>query len=299
MNGHRPYFKNISELEYPYVDGIIVQRYKDFTLYGNLNMQMMSFYGCPAGCRFCYITFFYENSIYMPPKLIDIAKELICVKGRHKAKQVYFDDDTISINLSNVRGVSLAIINKEVDLHWTCMGDITFREENTRLMAKVNCVGMKFGVELMDLEVPRKMHKGIVSSNKVLAFTSILIKYRISTLVTFSLVHPSDIEDTLRANIEFIKILKRDSILISMATAVPSNEFLDEVRGNGWLTTNARNYFDKNHGASICYSQLSSETINALFKEFRDDWNSTERRLSGCLKLAVKGRYRIAERLFE
>ena len=298
-NGPRPYKRDIDELNYPFRDPSVIDRYEDFTLIGHPNVQMMSSRGCPVGCNFCYTTVFYQNPIYRPRSAIKVVQEMDYIQERYHAKQIYFDDDTISINPNHISSISNTIIQERSSIPWTCMGDITVSEENVRLMAKANCIGMKFGVESSDPEVLLKMHKGIVSSNKVLKFRDILKKYNIWAHATFSIGHPGDTEDTIRANIEFVKMLKPDSIQISMATPVPGTKFFEEAEANDWLVSPNWIDFDGNSEASLSYPHLPKESIDRLFEEFWDYWNNRKLGFRGTLNLISKRKHRIVERILK
>ena len=270
FNGPRSVIKDISRMPFPFRDPETIRYYTDFTLAGHPNIQMMSSRGCPVGCHFCYTTIFYENSIYRPRSPSNVVEEMKFVKEVYGARQVYFDDDTISINSKHIENLCREMIKEKIDIPWTCMGDITVKRENVELMKKAGCIGMKFGVETVNPEVLRKMHKGIIAENKVVNFRNLLRREGLWAHATFSIGHPGDTEETIRNSMKFAKMLKPDSLQVSIATPIPGTQYYQETVDNNWLSSKDWNKFDGCSGSIVNYEGLNQATIDKLYLEFNE-----------------------------
>ncbi|MHB8396222.1 MAG: B12-binding domain-containing radical SAM protein [Thermoplasmataceae archaeon] len=297
FNGLRQVRKDISEYPFPFRDSSIAY-YDDFTLTGHPNIQMLSSRGCPVGCNFCYTTVYFENPIYRPRKPENIVEEINELVTRFRPKQLYFDDDTISINPKHISELSRALIREKVDIPWTCMADITVKREVVDLMKKAGCIGMKFGVESVSPDTLKRMHKGIVTEEKTLRFRKMLKEMGLLAHATFSLGHPGDSRESILSTIKFAGMLKPNSLQVSMATPLPGTHFYNEAVNSGWLSTTDWNEFDGTKGSVLNYPHLSKEDIDQLYSLFWDEWRKTQDERIFKAGNMIKKRKLEAERIF-
>ena len=288
--------KNISDLPFPYRDKTVVF-YEDFTLSGYPNIQLLSSRGCPVGCRFCYTTTFFENPIYRARSAENVISEIQYVIENFHPRQLYFDDDTITINPKHIIEVSEAIIRAGIDIPWTCMGDITVKRDTLKLMKKAGCIGMKFGVESPNPETLKRMHKGIVTANSTMKFRHMLKEERLWAHATFSLGHPGDSFEVLKSTIDFAKQLRPNSLQISIATPLLGTPFYKESLERNWIITENYNDYDGNKGSVLSYDQLSNEQIDAIKAEFESAWKKETKKLSFIIGNARYNRKSVMARL--
>lgn len=289
FNGPRPIMKDVSSLPFPYRDRSSIF-YDDFTIAGRPNMQLITSRGCPVGCNFCYTTVFYENAFYRPRTPENIVAEIQYITDKFHPRQLYFDDDTITINPKHISDLSKAMIKEKIDIPWTCMGDITVKRENLQIMKKAGCIGMKFGVESVSPETLSRMHKGIITADKTYRFRQMLKEEGLWGHATFSLGHPGDTPESMELTLEFAKKLKPNSLQISTATPVPGTHFYEEAKAEGWLSSEDWNDFDGNKGSVLNYPQLSGEQIDTLKKRFNEFWKTELKKPGMRVGNAVKKR---------
>lgn len=301
-NGLRPIDDNISRYPFPERQKHIINMYNDFALKGTPTVQMMTSRSCPVGCRFCYTNVFYKNPRYRVRTPENVVEEMLYVQKEFGAKQIYFDDDTLSINPKHLQGLCNYMIENKIDIPWTAMADITISHDNVRLMKRAGCIGLKFGVESADPAVLKQMHKGIISMDKTLTFRKFLIEEDIWAHATFSVGHPTDTKESINATIEFAKKLDPDSLQISIVTPLPGTPFYDEVKANGWLASEDFNRFDGANYSVINSPQLKSTEIEELFKYVGGEWerhlwsfNHLKRFVPLCIKVrGVRGTAKLA-----
>jgi radical SAM superfamily enzyme YgiQ (UPF0313 family) len=272
-NPIRPVDNEISKYPFPERQEHLIKKYHDFVLKGKPLIYMITSRACPVGCRFCYTTTFYRNPVHRARTPENIAEEMIYVKEKFKAKQIYFDDDTISINPKHLQGLCNYIIQNKIDMPWTAMGDITISQENIRLMKKAGCLGLKFGVESADPDVLKQMHKGTVSAEKALKFRELLAKEEIWSHATFTIGHPKDTHESIKATINFAKKLSPDSLQFAMVTPIPGTPFYNELKTNGYLLTDDLTKYDGGNYSVINMPQLKNNEIEELYKYAWSEWN--------------------------
>jgi radical SAM superfamily enzyme YgiQ (UPF0313 family) len=272
FNGFRPVDDNISRYPFPERQKHIINMYNDFALKGAPTVQMMTSRSCPVRCNFCYTNVFYKDPKYRCRTPENIVDEMLYVKKEFGAKQIYFDDDTISINPKHLQNLCNYMIQNKVDMPWTAMADITISKENVHLMKKAGCIGLKFGVESADPAVLKQMHKGIISTEKTLAYRKLLMDEGIWAHATFTIGHTTDTAESIKTTVEFAKKLDPDSLQFAIVTPLPGTPFYDEVKANGWLASEDFNKFDGVNYSIINLPQLKSAEIEGLFRYACDEW---------------------------
>jgi anaerobic magnesium-protoporphyrin IX monomethyl ester cyclase len=275
FNGIRQVDANISTYPFPERSKDTIKLYADFVFKGTPCITMITSRGCPVGCKFCYTTVFYKSSARNRGRTPeDIVAEMMYVKKEYGAKQVYFDDDTFSINPKHVEAFCSHIIKEKVDLPWSAMGDITISKENVKLMARAGCIAMKFGVESADSAVLKQMHKGTVTAEKTLAFRKLLKDEGIWAHSTFTIGHPADTEESIRATIAFEKKLNPDSSQCAIVTPQPGTPFYMEMKEKGYIVTDDLTKYDGANTSVISTPTLTNTKIDELYKWSVNEWNA-------------------------
>src|SRR3989441_6843808 len=265
---------NLDEMPYPDRKDYPIELYHDFEIAGRPCVQMLTSLGCPYKCSFCMpIRVMNQDSpLYRrrdPQKIVD---EMSYAKDELGAKQVYFDDDTFSVDKSRLREMSRVIRESQLDLPWTAMGDITIDEETIRLMSNSGCAGIKFGVETASTATLDGIHKTFMKIEKVKQFVKWLRKYGIWSHSTFIIGLPGDKREDILKTIEFSKKLDTDSVQFSIATPFPGTPFYEQAKQNGWLATDDWTQYDGANYAVLNYPDLSKGDIEDLHRLALKEW---------------------------
>ncbi|HPJ72169.1 MAG TPA: radical SAM protein, partial [bacterium] len=112
-------------------------------------VQLHSSRGCPFRCSYClWVNVMYASGRYRmftPGYVVGEMEEAV---ERFGAREIYFDDDTFSINRSHVEGILGEIETRGLGVSWSCMADaVGLDGPLLERMARAGCVGVKFGVE--------------------------------------------------------------------------------------------------------------------------------------------------------
>lgn len=123
-------------------------------------LQIYGGKGCPFKCTFCmWPQTMYQGivSLRKPEKIAQEIRE--CVE-KYGFKSIFFDDDTF--NLGTKRISKLCDELAKIGLPWTMMGRLDCSPDWLYdKMVDCGCVGMRFGIETFNIEVLKRINKGI------------------------------------------------------------------------------------------------------------------------------------------
>jgi radical SAM superfamily enzyme YgiQ (UPF0313 family) len=262
INQKRELLKDLDSLPFPDREDFPIEHYHDFEIAGKPCAQIITSRGCPASCIFCIERqVMYASPLYRrrdPAKVVD---EIALVKERYKAKQVYFDDETMTVNRHHIASICNEIINRKLDIPWTCMGDITLAHETLKLMAKAGCVGVKFGVETVNTRTLADINKSFMNLDKVKQFVKWCKKLGLWTHATYMIGLPGDTRQDVSKTLDFAIRLDTDSAQFSIATPFPGTPFFEMAEENGWLATYDWTMYDGANHSVVSYPWLTKDEI--------------------------------------
>ncbi len=123
-------------------------------------LQIYGSKGCPFKCSFClWPQTMYKGkvSLRQPAKIAQEIREAVHSKG---FKSIFFDDDTF--NIDNNRISKLCDELKGIGLPWSMMGRVDCSPDWLfDKMVDSGCVGMRFGIESFNIEILKRINKGI------------------------------------------------------------------------------------------------------------------------------------------
>lgn len=267
VNEKRKFLMELDALPFPDRNDLAIQHYHDFEIAGKPSAQMLTSRGCPSGCIFCLERHvIYASPLYRRRAPSKIVSEMNLVREKYKAKQVYFDDETMTMNRSHIRSICEEIIYNGLDMPWTCMGDITLDYETLKIMTRAGCVGIKFGVETINTKTLIEVKKTFVDVEKVKQFVRWCKELGIWTHATYVIGLPGDTRDDIQRSLKFAIKLDNDSAQFSIATPYPGTPFFELARENGWLLTYDWTLYDGANHSVISYPWLRKDEIEELFR---------------------------------
>lgn len=280
INDRRPLISNLDSLPFPARHFLPMDRYNE--AFAQVpNQQMISSRGCPFQCVFCVMPqVFYNHCVrYRSPS--NVVDEMELALKDYKPKEIYFDDDSFTLNPQHVLGICKEIKKRNLDLQWSCMGHAKISEDVLKEMVNSGCVGIKFGVETVLPDVQNAIKKRL-NIEEIKNFVNMAKKYKLRTHATYMLGLPGDTKESMEKNLRFAINLGTDKFQISIATPYPGTEFYEWAKKNGYLLTEDFRQYDGNKGAVISYPNLSKEEIDDAFKKALNltskfDWGIAKR----------------------
>jgi len=268
INKPRQLIKDLDSLPFPARHFLPMDRYNE--AFAQVpNQQLLSSRGCPFRCVFCLLpqTLYNHTVRYRNPK--KVVDEMQMLIEEYKPKEIYFDDDSFTLNPKHVLGVCKEIKDRNLDIAWSCMGHALITEDVLKTMVDAGCVGVKFGVETASQRVQKEIKKNL-DVEQIKKFVKLAKKFNLRTHATYMLGLPGDTKETIEETLKLAVTLGTDRFQISIATPYPGTEFYNWVKKNGHLVTEDFSRYDGNKEAVVSYPNLSKQEIDAAFKKALD-----------------------------
>ena len=151
----------LDSIPFPYRNFNCSSNFYDFSMPTQRpQLQIWGSKGCPFKCSYClWPQTMYKGKVALrdPKKIAKEIKE--CVK-KHNYKSIFFDDDTF--NLGTERISELCDELKKIGIPWTMMGRLDCSPDWLYdKMVDSGCVGMRFGLETSNVDVLKRINKGL------------------------------------------------------------------------------------------------------------------------------------------
>jgi len=238
-NPDRPRFEPLDAMPFPARHIIKGGDYRAGIYSGGRPTAMVSSRGCPFHCTFCL----WPDALYghkfrarSAKNVVDEIEEAVRVHGHD---EIYFDDDTFTVNRQRVLAICHMIRERglEKEVEWIAQVRVdTVDRDMLEAMKAANCGYLLFGVESGSPEMLQRMQKGI-TLDKVREAFKLARQVGIKTQAFFLFGIPGETRETIRETIEFAKEINASSTQFAIAIPHPGTALYQECRANGWLTT--------------------------------------------------------------
>lgn len=153
--------KDLDSIPFPYREYKNVLNYFEPSVPSELpQLQIYASKGCPFKCCYCsWPQVMYKGNVSLraPEKIAQEIRE--CVE-KYGYKSVFFDDDTF--NMGTDRISKLCDYLKEIGIPWSMMGRLDCSPDWLfDKMVECGCIGMRFGVETFNIDVLKRINKGL------------------------------------------------------------------------------------------------------------------------------------------
>lgn len=121
-------------------------------------MPMLSGRGCIFACNFCYRM----DKGFRPRSPESIIKEIRYLKETYNIGYIAFSDELLMSSRERTLELCQAFIDAEINVKWDCNGRLNFADLDVlEKMKKAGCVFINYGIESLDNETLKVMHKGL------------------------------------------------------------------------------------------------------------------------------------------
>ena len=244
---------------------------KDYFLGSSLypEVQIFTGKGCPFLCTFCSWPQTLMGRKYRVRSVPNVLDELEWIQENLNVKEVFFEDDTFTINKKRVLEFCKEYKRRGMKVTWACNARADLDYKTMKEMKDANCRLLIAGYESGSDHVLRNIKKGI-TVKQMKRFAKNARKAGLLIHGDFIIGLPGETRETIKKTKNLIKELKPDILQVSVATPFPGTEFYTWANQNGYLLTNDPNeYLDKQgHQKSIIsYPCLSNEEITNAVDE--------------------------------
>lgn len=182
-------------------------------------MSAISSRGCPFNCVYCCSTRFWRNKIRY--RHVDSFYKEIEWLSKNGVRTLKIHDSTFTIDKSRVMNFCNKMIESDLDLFWSCETRPDTLDDD--MLAKLKeakciliCIGVDSASELVLKNANRQMKKECIEK---IFHKAREIGIRTRAYITFGL--PGENEESVKETIEFLKRVKPDQTMLSLATKYP------------------------------------------------------------------------------
>ncbi len=227
-------------------------------------VQIFGGRGCPFQCTFCCWTQTFTGRKYRMRSPSNVIAEMQWIeKNLPRVREVFFEDDTFTINKKWVLEFTEEYQRKKIKIPWACQTRADVDYETMKAMKEANCLVVVVGFESGSDVMLKKMKKGITVA-QTRRFIQDARKAGMPVHGNFVIGLPGETWETIAATKRLIREANSDAITVAVATPFPGTEFYEQAKTGGYLLEENPNDFLDAQGhqkAIISYPELSNEEI--------------------------------------
>lgn len=122
------------------------------------SFTILSGRGCIFQCNFC----FRLDKGFRPRSAEAIIEEIKLLKEKYQVTYIVFGDELLMSSVERTKKLCQAFIDANLNIKWNCNGRLNFaRPDVLEMMKKAGCVFISYGIESMDDETLKIMHKAL------------------------------------------------------------------------------------------------------------------------------------------
>jgi len=227
-------------------------------------VQIFTGRGCPFLCSFCSWP---ENMMGRKNRtrsIDNIISELDYIKNKlPEVKEVFFEDDTFTINENRVNEFCDKIFSKGMKITWSCNTRATLSYKTLRLMKRAGCRLLIVGYESGDDNILKQIKKGI-NTEQMKSFTKDAKEAGLIIHGDFIIGLPQETKESVKKTYDFIKQVRPHVLQVAVATPIPGTSFYNWAKEQGYLLTeNLENSIDGSgyQKCIVSYPAFSSKNI--------------------------------------
>lgn len=273
---------------------------------GYLRHPYVSFYtgrGCKSRCTFCLWPQTIGGHNYRfrsVPKVIEEVEYIL--KEIPEAKEIFFDDDTLTDNHARVEELAIALGNlgfgkPGFPVSWSCNAKANVPRKTLEVLKANGLRLLLVGYESGNQQILHNIKKGL-RVDVAKQFTRDCHELGIVIHGTFILGLPGETLETIEETINYAKEIDPHTIQVSLAAPYPGTFLYRQATENGWFDGSDHLLTDGgNQIAQLSYPHLHASVIFDKVEEFYKrfyfrpskiwsivsemlrDWNMMKRRL--------------------
>lgn len=292
-NPDRPYITDLDSL--PFVSDVY-RRHLDITKYFyaiclHPMMQIFTSRGCPNKCSFCLWPQTFMGRRFRARSAGNVVDEIEFILNEiPEVREIFFEDDTFSVNKPRVMEICNQIVERKLDLVWSAnaRADIPFKV--LKRMRDSGCRLLVIGYESGDERILRNIHKGL-TLRQMRRFTRDCKRLGILIHACFIFGLPGETMETIEKTIRFAMELDTEVVQFQVAVPFPGTEFYEWCRVNGYLRTNDWKDWVDEHGVLRCvidYPNLPGHLLDELADRATLRYYLRPKYLLNAIKLSVR-----------
>ena len=198
--------------------------------------MIMTSRGCPFDCTFC--SSLWERRARFR-SIDNILAEIVYLKERFGIENIYFKDDTFTVNRKWLLAFCEALKQKDLGVKWECLTRIELVDEELILrMREAGMFNLKIGIETGSERLLKATHKNI-SLAQIREGAAVLKRMGQKWSAFFMLGYPDETEEEMRMSRELIEEIRPTYVSMSVLVPYPGCATYTELERDGILTADA------------------------------------------------------------
>jgi anaerobic magnesium-protoporphyrin IX monomethyl ester cyclase len=265
-NPDRPFRKDLDSMPYPDREDFPIESYQQAFFGGKKTALMISSRGCPYMCTYCLWPRTVTGKAFRTRSAAGVADEIEMMVKKYGVDEIYFDDETFTINEARVKDICDELAKRKINIPWLCMGRVdNVTAEMLSAMKRAGCREIFFGLESGSERLLGEMKKGITKEQMRMA-VKLTQKAGIVAGGSFILGLPGEDDKSVRETLSFARSLGANYVQFAVATPFPGSELFEEVASKGLLEIDSWADLDQTKGAVIRTKHLSKKELEGMLK---------------------------------
>jgi radical SAM superfamily enzyme YgiQ (UPF0313 family) len=257
---------DLDELPFPARHLVNVASYQHIIGEGRQFFTIQATRGCPAACTFCDIrkTRFRIRS---PKSVVDEIEELV----KMGVDDLFFVDDTITIDKKNVLAICNLIVERGIKIHFKISARVdTITPEVVAALKKAGCYRIHFGIESATQKYLQYLQKG-QTLEKVERAIKMTRQAGIGFFAYMMIGIPHETKKEMFATVDFAKKLRPDYAQFSICTPYPKVELYYQMLNEGIIPEDYWQKFAENPSPDFKIQFWNKDFTEKELREIQDE----------------------------
>ena len=220
--------------------------------------------GCPNRCFYCLYPQVMFGRCYRHRSAAHFVAELAYIQREFpEVQEVLIDDDNFTADQDFVAQICDGIVQRELNLTWTCEARVNLRYEIMVKMKGAGCRLLVAGFESGDQEVLDRINKGITLKQSG-EFVRNARKAGLRVHGCFMMGNPGENEQTLQRTLDFALGLPLDTAQFFPLMVYPGTEAYSWAKKEGYIRASSFRQWLTPEGMHNCILQTEKLSANDL-----------------------------------
>ncbi len=207
-------------------------------------MPVLSGRGCTFKCTFCYRM----DHGFRPRSSKSIIREIKHLQRTYGITYIAFSDELLMSSVKRVTELCNAFIEEGLNIKWDCNGRLNYATpEVLKLMKEAGCVFLNYGIESVDDNVLKNMHKNL-TVKQITEGVEATLNAGISPGLNIIWGNIGDTAETLAKGVKFLNDYSDDAQMrtIRPVTPYPGCQLYYDAIENG-LLKDVEDFYERKH----------------------------------------------------